>query len=134
MFWTRVPPRVIPIQDTVPSGKMPLVTIALIVMNSVWFAIQSLTSLPQAALALSPFSHATVVQFFINVLFLWLFGDNVEARVGRLLFAMLYVLCGAIRAYAAVLTGHAGSILLGASSGVSGVLGALSCCSRIRES
>ena len=113
---------------------MPLVTIALIVMNSVWFAIQSLTSLPQAALALSPFSHATVVQFFINVLFLWLFGDNVEARVGRLLFAMLYVLCGP--------SGHTQPCspdmpdrFCSAPPRVSAAcLVRTSCCSRIRES
>lgn len=114
----------IPIQDAVPSGKIPLVTIALVVVNTIGFAMQSLGWLPSTVLALSPFSHATGVQCFVTVLFLWIFGDNVEARLGRRLFAALYGLCGTAGACVALTSAAGRSIPLGAACGVSGVLGA----------
>ena len=114
----------IPIQDAVPSGKVPIVTIALIAINVVWYATQSAAALPPSALALSPFSHATAAHLFINLLFLWLFGDNVEARVGRPQFVVLYLACSVVGIYTAARSGHAGVTPIGATCAVSGVLGA----------
>jgi membrane associated rhomboid family serine protease len=59
------------------------------------------------------------------MLFLWVFGNNVEDRFGRLRYLVFYLLCGYLSAYGFALT-NAGSTepLVGASGAVSGVLGA----------
>ena len=115
----------LPIQDAVPSGKAPLATIALLVFNMVWFALQWAAIAPGPLASISPFAHPSTVHFVLNLLFLWLFGDNVEARLGRPGFVAVYMAGGTLGAYAAwTVTGGAMATPLGATCAVTSVLGA----------
>ena len=59
-----------------------------------------------------------------NMLFLWIFGDNIEHRVGHLRFAMFYLVCGIAAGLAHVLANAGSSVpTVGASGAISGVLG-----------
>jgi membrane associated rhomboid family serine protease len=71
------------------------------------------------------FMHAGWVHLGGNMLYLWIFGDNVEDRFGHIKFTFFYVLCG-LAATFAQLAFSAGSNLpnLGASGAIAGVLGA----------
>ncbi len=73
----------------------------------------------------SMFMHAGWVHLGGNMLYLWIFGDNVEDRFGHLKFIIFYLLCG-IAATFAQLAFSAGSNVpnLGASGAIAGVLGA----------
>src|SRR5688500_10073741 len=74
--------RVIPVQDAVPSGRRPLATLTLVALNLLAFAATALGgSLPPPVAAL--FGDAALLTLVVSMWFLWLFGDNVEARVGR---------------------------------------------------
>jgi membrane associated rhomboid family serine protease len=71
------------------------------------------------------FMHAGWVHLGGNMLYLWIFGDNVEDRFGHLRFTIFYLLCG-LAATFAQLTFSIGSEVpnLGASGAIAGVLGA----------
>lgn len=71
------------------------------------------------------FLHGSFLHFAGNMLFLWIFGDNVEDRFGRLRFLAFYLACG-IAASAAHLLAAPGSPAptIGASGAVAGVMGA----------
>jgi len=71
------------------------------------------------------FLHGNWDHLLGNLLFLWIFGDNVEDALGHLRFLIFYVLCGVIAALAHFAAGP-GSLapLIGASGAISGVLGA----------
>jgi membrane associated rhomboid family serine protease len=73
----------------------------------------------------SMFLHAGWIHLLGNMLFLLIFGNNVEDRMGRLPFLGFYVLCGYIAAYGFA-AGNASSTesLIGASGAIAGVLGA----------
>jgi membrane associated rhomboid family serine protease len=79
----------------------------------------------QLTLLSSMFMHAGWLHLGGNMLFLWVFGDNVEHRAGPILYGLLYLAFGVIGSLAQVLTA-AGSYIptLGASGAISGVLGA----------
>jgi membrane associated rhomboid family serine protease len=71
------------------------------------------------------FAHSGFFQLAGNMLYLWIFGDNVEDRVGRGRFVAFYLICGAIAALAQALPDmRSGVPMIGASGAVSGVLGA----------
>lgn len=90
-----------PVSDVIPPRTTPYVTIALLGVNAVLFPAFGL-------------SHLGWIHLFFNMLFLWIFGANVEDRFGHAGFAILYLLCGAIGAAFGV-TGPAA---------VSGIIGA----------
>jgi len=71
------------------------------------------------------FLHAGWVHLIGNMLFLWVFGDNVENRMGRVRFALFYVAAGYLATYGFAL-GHPDDTqsLVGASGAISGALGA----------
>jgi membrane associated rhomboid family serine protease len=73
----------------------------------------------------SMFMHGGWFHLAGNMLFLWVFGDNVEHRIGHLLFLVFYLAAGVIASFAQILI-NPDSIIptLGASGAVSGVLGA----------
>jgi membrane associated rhomboid family serine protease len=73
----------------------------------------------------SMFMHGGWLHLAGNMLFLWVFGDNVEHRVGHALFAVFYLLVGLIATLAHILV-DVDSVIptLGASGAISGVLGA----------
>ena len=72
----------------------------------------------------SMFMHGSVMHIGGNMLFLWIFGDNIENRIGHIRFAIFYVVTGIIAALAHILTDTNSVIpMLGASGAISGVLG-----------
>lgn len=112
----------IPIQDVVPTGRTPVVTLALIVVNVIVFAAQWV---PLDVPASIPFAHADIVHFLAAILFLWIFGDHVEARLGGVPFLLLYLLCGVGATQAALLLSPFLSLpQTAAAFAVTGVLGA----------
>ncbi|HUG48886.1 MAG TPA: rhomboid family intramembrane serine protease [Candidatus Limnocylindria bacterium] len=73
----------------------------------------------------SMFMHGGWLHLAGNMLFLWIFGDNVEHAVGHLPFLLFYLLTGAVATFAHVLVQPESLIpLVGASGAISGVLGA----------
>jgi membrane associated rhomboid family serine protease len=80
---------------------------------------------PAGSIFTAMFVHGDFLHLAANMLFLWIFGDNVEDRVGRGRFVAFYLLCGAIAALAQALPDtRSGVPIIGASGAVSGVLGA----------
>lgn len=79
----------------------------------------------------SMFMHGGIAHIAGNMLFLWIFGDNIEDRLGHVRYAIFYLLCGLIASLAHVFTtaafaGEQADMLvpsLGASGAISGVLG-----------
>ena len=79
----------------------------------------------------SMFMHGGIAHIFGNMLFLWIFGDNIEDRIGHVKYLIFYLLCGVIASLAhvfatGVFAGDEQSLLvpsLGASGAISGVLG-----------
>jgi membrane associated rhomboid family serine protease len=72
----------------------------------------------------SLFLHAGFAHLAGNMLFLWIYGDNVEQRIGRGLFAVVYLLTGAAATLAFALFWPGSELpLVGASGAISGVLG-----------
>jgi membrane associated rhomboid family serine protease len=79
----------------------------------------------------SMFMHGGFMHIFGNMLFLWIFGDNLEDRIGHARYAVFYLLCGVLASLAHVFTtaafseGGSGLLVpsLGASGAISGVLG-----------
>jgi len=73
----------------------------------------------------SMFLHGNWLHIGSNMLFLWVFGDNIEDTLGRLRFIVFYFLCGCVAAIFQVLSNPASTIpMVGASGAVAGVLGA----------
>jgi len=71
----------------------------------------------------SMFMHAGWMHLLGNMLFLWIFGDNVEDRLGRAKFLIFYLVCGIVATLAQVAVSAESSIPnLGASGAISGVL------------
>ena len=135
----------IPLGDDNSARRItPIVTYALIAINALVFLLE-LTSgdafierwafVPTRFLAdpvgdlptlfTSMFMHAGWLHLLSNMLYLWIFGDNVEDRFGHGLFTVFYILCG-LGATFAQLAISAGSSIpnLGASGAIAGVLGA----------
>jgi len=79
----------------------------------------------------SMFMHGGIAHIAGNMLFLWIFGDNIEDRLGHVKYAIFYLLCGVLASLAhvfttaAVASQQAGMLVpsLGASGAISGVLG-----------
>ena len=150
----------IPLRDNVPTRSFPIVTVALIVVNVLVFLweiggtpIQQdiyryswypcsieppcageahQRELPSAASAFtSMFMHGDILHIGGNMLFLWIFGNNVEDAMGRVRFLLFYLAAGlaatALQTFVTVQTAgvEAASVPnLGASGAISGVLGA----------
>ena len=73
----------------------------------------------------SMFLHGGWMHIGANMLYLWIFGDNVEASMGRLKFVLFYFLCGGVAAMAQAALDPGSTIpMIGASGGIAGVLGA----------
>lgn len=72
----------------------------------------------------SMFMHGSIMHIFGNMLFLWIFGDNIENLIGHIRYAIFYLVCGFAAALAQViLTPDSIIPMLGASGAISGVLG-----------
>jgi len=79
----------------------------------------------QLTLLSSMFMHGSWLHLGGNMLFLWIFGDNVEHRAGRILYLVAYLAAGLVGSLAQILSDPTSQIpSLGASGAISGVLGA----------
>lgn len=144
----------IPLRDSAKSQTFPIVNLSIIVLNLliyIWEVtlepyrlnqIYYILGLVPAEVLNAIFTGASftpiVVSFitamFIhggwlhvigNMLFLWVFGDNVEDRLGHLKYLLFYLVAGATGSLAHILTDPTSTIpVVGASGAVAGVLGA----------
>lgn len=72
----------------------------------------------------SMFMHGDFMHLFGNMLFLWIFGDNIENMIGHIRFAAFYLICGIAAAFGQIIMDTDSIIpMLGASGAISGVLG-----------
>jgi membrane associated rhomboid family serine protease len=132
----------IPLRDVIPSRTTPGVTITLIVLNVLVYLFQlMLTDRGQDAFLVafgvvpayftflsvftSMFVHGGLAHLAGNMLFLWIFGDNVEDRLGHGRFFAFYLICGFIAAISQTVL-NPGSLvpMVGASGAIAGVMGA----------
>src|SRR5919197_872706 len=131
----------IPLRDIIPSRTTPVVTISLIALNVLVFiyelslgrAVDAFTlyyALVPAAFSwmtvfTSMFLHGGFMHVAGNMLYLWIFGDNVEDRMGHGRFLVFYLLCGVAAALAQTITGPDSTVpMVGASGAIAGVMGA----------
>ena len=143
-----------PIRDINPTEKRPIITEVLIFINFVFFIpiflalyvygdpvlyeelIYTLGLVPEDLLAgrklytifTSMFTHADIFHIIGNMVFLHIFGDNVEDKMGRLAYLLFYFACGlgalALHITVCLFTGGLDVPVVGASGAISGVLGA----------
>lgn len=72
----------------------------------------------------SMFMHGDFMHIFGNMLFLWIFADNIENRIGHFRFVIFYLICGLAAAFGQIIMDTNSVIpMLGASGAISGVLG-----------
>src|SRR6056297_1442232 len=136
-----------PIRDHNPSGGTPYVTYALIAANiGIFLAYWPLFSEPWAlnrfffdwamvparvaqegnwhTVATSMFLHGGVMHLAGNMLFLWIFGDNMEDEMGHAGFLLFYLASGIGAALAQVLAAPYSQVpTVGASGAIAGVMG-----------
>jgi membrane associated rhomboid family serine protease len=97
---------------------------------SVLFGINELpaelaTVPPTLTILTSMFLHGGWLHLIGNMLYLWIFGDNVEDAMGHVRFTIFYVLCGVAAAFAQAIPDPNSTVpMVGASGAISGVLGA----------
>jgi len=145
----------IPLRDNNPRHSFPWITVALIVVNTAIFFYEAFASEVQrealfASYALIPvrttaffsgqpvpasealfpfftsmFLHGGWMHLIGNMWFLWIFGDNVEDRTGRLGYVLLYLASGLAGSVGHVLfSANSALPTVGASGAISGVMGA----------
>lgn len=80
---------------------------------------------PELSVLTAMFLHGGWLHLLGNMLFLWIFGNNVEDRMGHVRYLLFYLVCGYAAAYVfALVNSGSGEPLIGASGAVAGVLGA----------
>lgn len=80
---------------------------------------------PPLTVLTSMFMHGGFMHLLGNMLYLWIFGDNVEDRLGHVKYVIFYFLCGIVATFAQVLVNPNSNVPnLGASGAIAGVLGA----------
>jgi membrane associated rhomboid family serine protease len=139
----------LPLKDLNPTRRIPVITYALIVINVLVFLWEQsipLDELEGLFMRLSvvptfvlqdPFSLDTIMDFVRsmffhggwahligNMLYLWLFGDNLEDRMGVVLFLIFYFLGGFVASLAQIIVNPNSLVpMIGASGAIAGVLG-----------
>jgi membrane associated rhomboid family serine protease len=143
---------VIPLRDENPTEIVPFVTVLFLLFNiAAWFLIQGAGE-PQAlqssvysfgtvpcqitgecppeglrwsSVVSSMFMHGSWEHLIGNMLFLWVFGNNIEDSMGHLRFIVFYLACGVAAALAHIYLSPSSSIpAVGASGAISGIMGA----------
>ncbi len=141
----------IPYKDDNPTYTFPYITIGIIVLNVIIFLLQvtaqsgmkeatyAYGAIPHYLLTFeknqpihpvmtifsSMFMHGGLFHIGGNMLYLWIFGNNIEDRIGHFRFILFYLFCGIFAAYAYAITNSQSTIpMIGASGAVSGILGA----------
>jgi membrane associated rhomboid family serine protease len=126
----------LPLRDINPTRRFALVTYALIAANIIIFLIPtdiSYALVPReisqgrgyATFLTSMFLHANLIHLGGNMLFLWIFGNNVEDRLGHLPFLAFYLLAGMAGSALQIAIDPTSEVpSVGASGAISGVMGA----------
>ncbi len=145
----------IPLKDDLPTGRLPIVTVALIAVNVLAFLWQLSVGLqssvlrggaipyeiltlqdvewrdivpPPFTIFTSMFLHGGLAHIGMNMLTLWIFGNNVEDALGRVRFLVFYLVVGVAAALtqtiAAAMSGDVLVPMVGASGAIAGVLAA----------
>ena len=131
----------IPLRDVIPSRTTPYVTVTFIVLNGVVFAYEFLlgkgvqefiylfglvpAEFSWPTVFTSMFLHGGLMHAGGNMLYLWIFGDNVEDRMGHGRFVAFYLLCGVAAALAQTWMSPGSLVpMVGASGAIAGVMGA----------
>ena len=135
----------LPLKDENPSDGKPIVTISLIAVNVAIFAFMYLSggefysavvyefgmtpaylgAATLHTLFTSMFLHGGIIHLAGNMLYLWIFGDNIESICGKTKFILFYLTCGLIASFTHLLTTVNPEIpTIGASGAIAGVLGA----------
>jgi membrane associated rhomboid family serine protease len=139
----------IPLRDNNPRRRVPVVTYALIALNVLAFVWQlslgraleqtlfQIAFIPAKfwlpgywafdvyTIVVSMFLHGSLMHIGSNMLYLAIFGDNIEDRLGHVRYLVFYLLCGFLATFAHAFF-SAGSRIpaIGASGAIAGVLGA----------
>ncbi len=144
----------IPLRGNLPTRQLPVVTLLIIGINAYVYLREFLLGpwgghrflmyyglipcgltgacqilgrafSPEVTLVTSIFVHAGFFHVAGNMLYLWIFGANVEDSMGKVRFATFYLLCGLGAACAQIIVSPASKVpMVGASGAISGVLGA----------
>ncbi len=144
----------IPLYDELPTKKFPIMTVLLILINVAVFIyelslgpaldvfvarfglipyeITHFADLPPQSLHpilltifTSMFLHGSFFHIFGNMLYFWIFGNNVEDVMGPIRFLVFYILCGISAAFSQILLSPNSQVpMIGASGAISGVLAA----------
>jgi membrane associated rhomboid family serine protease len=136
----------IPLRDTIPSARWPIINLTLIALNGLCFMyeldagnlhqfiqvfglvparLHSGSAAAMATLFTSMFLHGSWLHLLGNMLFLYIFGDNVEDRLGHLRYLCFYLLCGAAAGVAQAYAVPSSTLpMVGASGAIAGVTGA----------
>ena len=139
--------KVLPLYDDQKTSTFPVLTILLIAVNTLVFALWQVPlgvneSVMHAALVPaewtqapgvvtfhhminSMFMHGSWMHLIGNMWFMWIFGNNVEDAMGHFRFIIFYLVCGALADFAHIAYDPQSQVpMIGASGAVSGVLGA----------
>src|SRR5580704_10171193 len=132
----------IPLRDVIPSRTTPYITVTIIALNALaWFYeltlpqdqlnqfLQTFGVVPGAfsapTLITSMFLHGSWSHVIGNMWYLWIFGDNVEDRVGHGRFIIFYLLCGVVAALGQMAIDPTSTLpTIGASGAIAGMMGA----------
>ncbi len=140
----------LPLRDFIPTRRFPVLTVGIIIVNIIAFAYELLAEAggtldqtfytmgvvpfevtnnfgPAVALSFitSMFLHGGFMHIAGNMLYLWIFGNNVEDSMGRGRFLVFYLMTGSVASIAQVLARPDSPLpTIGASGAIAGVLGA----------
>ena len=132
----------IPLRDVIPSRTVPYLTVTIIILNALaWFYelglpredlpvfLQQFGVVPAffapPTLISSMFLHGSWSHVLGNMWYLWIFGDNVEDRMGHFRFLIFYLLCGIVAAFGQIVIDPTSTLpTIGASGAIAGVMGA----------
>jgi membrane associated rhomboid family serine protease len=143
-----------PLWDDLPTKKFPLITVAIIVLNTMVYLYEASLgekftqfiyamglipfeithhtdllptgpSIIYLTIFTSMFMHGSIIHLLGNMLFLWIFGNNVEEYLGRVNFIIFYLVCGLSAAFTQIFFNPNSTMpMVGASGAIAGVLGA----------
>ena len=139
----------LPLSDHNPRRTFPVVTLVIIVLNVLMFlwelslgpelqkAIMNVAFIPRRfwvpgflvpnieTIFISMFLHGGFLHIGANMLYLWIFGDNIEDRLGHVRYTIFYFLCGVLAALTHAFANPSSAMpAIGASGAIAGVLGA----------
>jgi membrane associated rhomboid family serine protease len=138
----------IPLRDINPRRTVPIVNVALIIINVLMFfweislgrnlmpAMEHLAFVPLkfwtpgdlgsdvVSIFVSMFLHGGWMHLAGNMLYLWVFGDNLEDRLGHFRYLLFYIACGVAATFAHAIVNSSSALpAVGASGAIAGVLG-----------